>query len=196
MYMLNTTQQTFDLLRFDFLIDEALKVYLMEVNLSPNITPTSAKYEQNAKFREQMVHDALTLVGAGSYFDMMFRFVWYSLNFFQRHPPFFIALATTQNQRKWCRTSRILPSRQNSASKITATKTVILNFVSFARLAWARNSPKACSQLNSSTKDAEAFDELIPDLSLDSVTWRSRTESRTSGSTKNAWKIHSGARIS
>lgn len=73
--MLNTTRQTFDLVRFDFLIDEALKVYLMEINLSPNITPTSNKYEVNAKFREQMVHDALRLVGAGSFLDMMHRWV-------------------------------------------------------------------------------------------------------------------------
>jgi hypothetical protein len=77
--MLNTTRQTFDPLRFDFLIDETLKLYLMEVNLSPNITPEHPKYEKNAKFREQMVHDALKLVGAGSYFDMMYRLVRFYL---------------------------------------------------------------------------------------------------------------------
>lgn len=71
--MLNSTKNTFELVRFDFLIDETLKVYLMEVNLSPNITPTAPKFEVNAKFREQMVYDALRLVGASSYFDLMYR---------------------------------------------------------------------------------------------------------------------------
>lgn len=45
----------------------------MEVNLSPNITPTSEKFERNAKIREQMVYDSLRLIGANSYFDLMNR---------------------------------------------------------------------------------------------------------------------------
>lgn len=71
--MLNSTKHSFELVRFDFLVDETLKVYLMEANLSPNITPTCAKFECNAKIREQMVYDTLRLVGAGSYYDLMNR---------------------------------------------------------------------------------------------------------------------------
>ena len=45
----------------------------MEINMSPNITPTSRKFEKNAVVREKMVYEAMNLVGASSYLDLMTR---------------------------------------------------------------------------------------------------------------------------
>lgn len=54
-------------------MDENQNLYLMEINMSPNITPTEEKYEKNAKIREKMVYDVVNLVGIGSEFDLMSR---------------------------------------------------------------------------------------------------------------------------
>ena len=51
----------FEMVRFDFVIDSALNVYLMEVNMSPNLS--SAHYKPNAIMYEQIVLNTLTLVG-------------------------------------------------------------------------------------------------------------------------------------
>jgi glutathione synthase/RimK-type ligase-like ATP-grasp enzyme len=54
-------------------MDENQNLYLMEINMSPNITPTAKKYEKNAKIREKMVYDTVSLVGIASEFDLMAR---------------------------------------------------------------------------------------------------------------------------
>lgn len=64
-------QNFFELVRFDFVMDENLKVYLMEINLSPNLTPTHDIEESVANRNEQVVHETLQLVGAGSYTELM-----------------------------------------------------------------------------------------------------------------------------
>jgi tubulin monoglycylase TTLL15 len=69
----NSTKNFFELLRFDFLMDKDMSLYLMEVNMSPNLTPLSDKYEKNAKLREKMIYDTLNLVGVGSRFDLFSR---------------------------------------------------------------------------------------------------------------------------
>ena len=51
----------FEMVRFDFVIDEDLKVYLMEANMSPNLS--SAHFPANARLYEQVVHSVLRLVG-------------------------------------------------------------------------------------------------------------------------------------
>lgn len=56
----------FELVRFDFILDEALKLYLMEVNLSPNLTPMLDRFEDNAVTNEQIVFETLKLIGAAS----------------------------------------------------------------------------------------------------------------------------------
>lgn len=71
--MFASTHHFFELVRFDFIMDEDFNLYLMEVNMSPNITPTLAKFERNAIVREKMVYDAVNLIGAGSFFDLMAR---------------------------------------------------------------------------------------------------------------------------
>jgi hypothetical protein len=52
-------------------MDELLNLYLMEVNMSPNVTPIGDRFEHNAVFYEQLIYDAVKLVGAGSYFEVM-----------------------------------------------------------------------------------------------------------------------------
>jgi len=51
----------FEMVRFDFVIDEDLKVYLMEANMSPNLS--SAHFPANALLYEQVVHSLMRLVG-------------------------------------------------------------------------------------------------------------------------------------
>eukprot|EP00090_Calanus_glacialis_P004568 TRINITY_DN13423_c0_g1_i1.p1 TRINITY_DN13423_c0_g1~~TRINITY_DN13423_c0_g1_i1.p1 ORF type:complete len:509 (-),score=174.05 TRINITY_DN13423_c0_g1_i1:49-1575(-) len=51
----------FEMVRFDFVIDDQLNVYLMEANMSPNLS--SAHFPANALLYEQVVHSVLRLVG-------------------------------------------------------------------------------------------------------------------------------------
>jgi len=51
----------FEMVRFDFVIDDSLSVYLMEANMSPNLS--SAHFAANALLYEQVVHSVLRLVG-------------------------------------------------------------------------------------------------------------------------------------
>ncbi|KAH8407063.1 hypothetical protein KR222_005194, partial [Zaprionus bogoriensis] len=51
----------FDLLRFDLFIDENLKVYLMEANMSPNLS--SAHFKPNSLLYEQVIYSVFNLVG-------------------------------------------------------------------------------------------------------------------------------------
>ncbi|CRK87476.1 CLUMA_CG001277, isoform A [Clunio marinus] len=52
----------FELLRFDFLIDDSLSPHLMEINISPNLTPTSESEEPLRIMYEQILYNTLTLV--------------------------------------------------------------------------------------------------------------------------------------
>lgn len=69
--MFNSTHNFFELFRFDFIMDENMNLYLMEVNMSPNLTPMYERFEENAITHEQVLFDTLKLVRAGSYFDLM-----------------------------------------------------------------------------------------------------------------------------
>ncbi|XP_022219408.1 probable tubulin polyglutamylase ttll-15 isoform X2 [Drosophila obscura] len=51
----------FDLMRFDLFIDENLKVYLMEANMSPNLS--SAHFKPNSLLYEQVLYSVFNLVG-------------------------------------------------------------------------------------------------------------------------------------
>lgn len=51
-------------MRFDLAIDDALRVYLMEANMSPNLS--SAHFAQNQLLYEQVIYNLLNLVGVGS----------------------------------------------------------------------------------------------------------------------------------
>uniref|UniRef100_A0A1A9ZK50 Uncharacterized protein n=1 Tax=Glossina pallidipes TaxID=7398 RepID=A0A1A9ZK50_GLOPL len=54
----------FELMRFDLIIDEDLRVYLMEANMSPNLS--SAHFKPNALLYEQILYSAFSLVGVSS----------------------------------------------------------------------------------------------------------------------------------
>ncbi|XP_036340594.1 probable tubulin polyglutamylase ttll-15 isoform X1 [Rhagoletis pomonella] len=58
------TGNFFELLRFDLIVDDELKVHLMEINMSPNLS--SAHFKQNALLYEQVLYSVFNLVGVGS----------------------------------------------------------------------------------------------------------------------------------
>ena len=51
----------FEMVRFDFVLDSDLKVYLMEANMSPNLS--SKHFSQNRLLYEQVVYNVLRLAG-------------------------------------------------------------------------------------------------------------------------------------
>lgn len=51
----------FEMVRFDFALDEDLNVYLMEANMSPNLA--SAKYPENRLIYEKVLFSLFSLVG-------------------------------------------------------------------------------------------------------------------------------------
>ena len=67
----NSSHHFFDLVRFDFILNEDLEPFVSEVNLSPGTTPNSQIGERASTTNEQLVYNTLNLVGAGSYVDLM-----------------------------------------------------------------------------------------------------------------------------
>lgn len=51
----------FELNRFDFIVDEEFKVYLMESNMSPNLS--SGHFKPNALLYEQVLMNIFSLLG-------------------------------------------------------------------------------------------------------------------------------------
>ncbi|KAG5670970.1 hypothetical protein PVAND_001198 [Polypedilum vanderplanki] len=58
-------QNFFEMIRFDLIIDNDMQVYLIEANMSPNLS--SAHFKQNTLLYEQVLYNMLNLVGVGSY---------------------------------------------------------------------------------------------------------------------------------
>lgn len=54
----------FEMIRIDFVVDENLKVYLMEANMSPNLS--SSHFKQNKLYYEQLLYNLFGLVGVAS----------------------------------------------------------------------------------------------------------------------------------
>lgn len=52
------------MMRFDLIIDDDLRVYLMEANMSPNLS--SAHFLQNTLLYEQVIFNIFSLVGVAS----------------------------------------------------------------------------------------------------------------------------------
>ncbi|XP_021934388.1 tubulin polyglutamylase TTLL6 isoform X2 [Zootermopsis nevadensis] len=53
----------FEMVRFDFVVDEDLNVYIMEANMSPNLS--SQHFPPNSMLYEQVLFNTLSLVGVG-----------------------------------------------------------------------------------------------------------------------------------
>ncbi|ESP02910.1 hypothetical protein LOTGIDRAFT_110692, partial [Lottia gigantea] len=58
-----TTRNFFEMVRFDFVLDEDLNVYLMEANMSPNLS--SNHFKENKRLYEHVIYNMLGLVGIG-----------------------------------------------------------------------------------------------------------------------------------
>jgi hypothetical protein len=56
----------FELYRFDFILDAALNLYLIEINQSPNVNPSVKLYRDRRMF-ENLLFDSFTLLGIGRY---------------------------------------------------------------------------------------------------------------------------------
>ena len=59
--MYGSTRHFFEMVRFDFVVDEDLDIYLMEANMSPNLS--SLHFAPNKILYEQVVFNVLSLVG-------------------------------------------------------------------------------------------------------------------------------------
>lgn len=53
----------FELVRFDFIIDNNFVIHLMEVNMSPNLTPSKDRFKVHGLGYEQVVFNALRCLG-------------------------------------------------------------------------------------------------------------------------------------
>ncbi|XP_076044647.1 putative tubulin polyglutamylase ttll-15 isoform X4 [Oratosquilla oratoria] len=56
-----STSNFFEMMRFDFIIDDKFKVHLMEANMSPNLS--SAHFKENRLLYEQVIYNLFSLVG-------------------------------------------------------------------------------------------------------------------------------------
>lgn len=72
----NLQHNFFELLRFDFIMDVKMNVYLMEVNMSPNLTPTNEKFENYSLGYEQLIFNTLKTIGAGSHGELKQRYIF------------------------------------------------------------------------------------------------------------------------
>lgn len=57
----DTSRNFFEMVRFDFVLDDKLNVYLMEVNMSPNLS--TGHFLRNRRIYEHVVYNVLSLVG-------------------------------------------------------------------------------------------------------------------------------------
>ncbi|KAK3611317.1 hypothetical protein CHS0354_029967 [Potamilus streckersoni] len=65
-----TTRNFFEMVRFDFVLDEDMNVFLMEVNMSPNLS--SAHFTGNTHLYEHVIFNVLRLVGVARYTENSF----------------------------------------------------------------------------------------------------------------------------
>ncbi|XP_076314567.1 putative tubulin polyglutamylase ttll-15 isoform X3 [Tachypleus tridentatus] len=61
------TRNFFEMVRFDFVVDGDLNVFIMEANMSPNLS--SAHFPENKLLYEQVIFNVLSLVGVGYLFQ-------------------------------------------------------------------------------------------------------------------------------
>jgi hypothetical protein len=56
----------FELYRFDFILDNDLNLFLIEINQSPNVNPSALLYRDQRLF-ENLLFNVFTLIGVGHY---------------------------------------------------------------------------------------------------------------------------------
>ncbi|KAF5308155.1 hypothetical protein FQR65_LT06335 [Abscondita terminalis] len=69
----SSTRNFFELMRFDFVVNEDLEVFLMEANMSPNLS--SAHFPPNRLLFEQVIFNVLGLVGVSDLISIRSRSV-------------------------------------------------------------------------------------------------------------------------
>lgn len=75
------------MMRFDLIVDDNLRVFLMEANMSPNLS--SAHFQQNQLLYEQVIYSLMNLVGIGASIhrdSLRPRYVDFSHEFFIFRP--------------------------------------------------------------------------------------------------------------
>lgn len=60
----DTSRHFFEMVRFDYVVDEDLNIYLMEANMSPNLS--SLHFGPNKLLYEQVIYNVLSLAGIAS----------------------------------------------------------------------------------------------------------------------------------
>lgn len=71
----------FEVVRFDFVLDSQLNPFVLEVNMSPNLTPAHKQFEENILLYEQLVFNTIKMIGGGSYHEFWARYLHFKLNF-------------------------------------------------------------------------------------------------------------------
>lgn len=67
-----SSRNFFEMVRFDFILDADMKVWLMEVNMSPNLS--SASHKENKLMYEQVIFNLLGLVGVATKLDHSLKY--------------------------------------------------------------------------------------------------------------------------
>ncbi|CAE1282372.1 TTLL15 [Acanthosepion pharaonis] len=65
-----SSRNFFEMVRFDFVLDEHFNIYLMEANMSPNLS--SAHHVRNTRLYEHVIYNLLKLVGLNSLSSLNF----------------------------------------------------------------------------------------------------------------------------
>jgi tubulin monoglycylase TTLL15 len=68
-----SSHNLFELVRFDIILDAELNPFVVEVNMSPNLTPAAEKYERNALIYEQLIYNVVKMIGGGSHHEFFSR---------------------------------------------------------------------------------------------------------------------------
>lgn len=67
----NKTGKAFELLRFDFVIDDEAKVHLLEVEMSPKMAYGGAGKERKDSMLKKLLKNTFGIIGAGSFAELM-----------------------------------------------------------------------------------------------------------------------------
>lgn len=180
----------------------------MEVNKSPNLTPMYEKFERNSFSNEQLVYQALRLVGAASRSDLMswwdetcdyilqrnfLNLLNFRFNFFKN------VLATIPKPTKCCRTQKTLRWIHRLVWITIASTIVTRMSVSCVRHALAKKTCKICIEPFENMPDVEILKEFFRHEIISLKTLRGNCQSITKfqrdGSRRNVIIIKNGVKV-